>query len=119
EIARKYLCKIGLNNTQYAVAKHTDRKHLHLHIIANLVNNDGEVVNDSWIGLRGKKAAQKLTETYRLVPAKRKNLRLTHAEALTQNEASRYKIYEAILKNLPGCRDLRDLEKRLKKQGIG
>jgi hypothetical protein len=118
EIAQKYLEEIGIKNTQYAIAKHTDRAHLHLHIIANLVNNNGQVISDSHVGLRGKKAAQQLTEAYHLMPAKKKNLKLSHPEALTQNEAARYKIYEAILKTLPHCRNLSDLEKQLKEQNI-
>jgi hypothetical protein len=118
EIAKKYLEKIGMKNTQYAIAKHTDRAHLHLHIIANMVDNNGQVISDSHIGLRGKKAAQQLTEAYHLIPARKKNLELTHPEALTQNEAARYKIYEVILKTLPHCRGLSDLEQRLKEQGL-
>lgn len=118
EIARKYLEEIGIKNTQYAIAKHTDKAHLHLHIIANLVDNNGKVISDSWIGLNGKKIAGQLTEAYGLVPADRKNLKLTHLEALNQSEANRYKIYEAILKNLPHCRNIADLEERLKRQKI-
>lgn len=118
EIAKKYLEEIGIKNTQYAIAKHTDRAHLHLHIIANLVDNNGKVISDSYIGLKGKKIAGQLTEAYGLVPADRKNLKLTHLEALNQSEANRYKIYEAILKNLPHCRNISELEERLKKQKI-
>ncbi|MGH2642578.1 MAG: relaxase/mobilization nuclease domain-containing protein [Chitinophagaceae bacterium] len=118
EIAKKYLEEIGIKNTQYAIAKHTDRAHLHLHIIANLVDNNGKVINDGWMGLKGKKIAQQLTEAYGLVPADKKNLELTHLEALNQSEANRYKIYEAIRNNLPDCRTIEALEERLKKQGI-
>lgn len=118
EIAKKYLEEIGIKNTQYAITKHTDRAHLHLHIIANLVNNNGEIIKDSWVGLRGKKAAQKLTESYGLIPAERKNLELTHTEALNESEANRYKIYEAITSNLSHCRNMKDLEERLKRQKI-
>lgn len=110
--------EIGMKNTQHAIAKHTDEKHLHLHIIPNLVDNNGQVISDSHIGLRGKKVAQQLTEAYHLIPAKKKNLELTHREALTQNEAARYKIYEAILKSLPHCRNIQELEKNLKTEGI-
>ena len=50
EIARKYLKELGIVNTQYAVSKHTDKAHLHLHIVANMVNTDVGVISDSWIG---------------------------------------------------------------------
>ncbi|MEJ7674982.1 MAG: relaxase/mobilization nuclease domain-containing protein [Chitinophagaceae bacterium] len=55
EIAKEYLQKLGITNTQYSITKHNDKNHSHLHIIANLVNNNGGVIKDSWIGLKGKK----------------------------------------------------------------
>jgi hypothetical protein len=118
EIAKKYLNQLGIVNTQYAVSKHTDRTHLHLHIVANMVNNDGKSISDSYIGLRGKKIAQRLTREYKLIPALEKNLKLTHLENLSETEANRYKIYMAIAENLPYCRDMQEFEKRLLKLGI-
>jgi len=119
EIARKYLERLGIVNTQFAVTKHTDKAHLHLHIVANLVNNEGKAISDSWIGLRGKKVAQQLTQEYNLIPALRKDLSRTHLEALSKSEAIKYKIYEAIAKNLPNCANMEELEERLLKLGIG
>ncbi len=118
EIANKYLQELGIVNTQYAVSKHTDKAHLHMHIVANMVNNDGKAITDSWIGLRGKKIAQKLTLEYNLTQALEKNLKLTNLESLSQLEANKYKIYIAIAENLPECRTLEELEKRLLKHGI-
>lgn len=118
EIAQKYLEQLKIINTQYAIVKHTDKAHLHLHIVANMVNNYGKSINDSFIGLRGKKIAQKLTEEYKLVPAIRKDLEVTHLENLSETEANRYKIYIAIAQNLPHCRTMEDLESRLQKLGI-
>ncbi len=68
EIAKKYLERIGMINTQYVVAKHTDTEHPHMHVIANRVNNDGKSVAEGWIGLQlPKKApAQELTKEYGL-----------------------------------------------------
>jgi hypothetical protein len=118
EIAQKYLEQLKIVNTQYAIVKHTDKAHLHLHIVANMVGNDGKSINDSFIGLRGKKIAQKITEEYKLVPAIKKDLELTHLENLSETEANRYKIYMAIAVNLPHCRTMDDLESRLQKLGI-
>jgi Relaxase/Mobilisation nuclease domain len=118
EIAEKYLKALEIENTQYAISKHTDKAHLHLHILANMVNNEGRVISDSWIGLRGKKIAQKLTEEYKLVPAIEKNLKKTNLEALNEMESNKYKIYVAIAENLPKCRTLEELETSLLKLGI-
>lgn len=118
EIVGKYLQGLGIVNTQYAVSKHTDKAHLHLHIVANMVDNEGKTIPDGWIGLRGKKIAQALTKEYKLIPALGKNLQLTHLEALSQSEATRYEIYQAITAALPHCRTLDDLEQRLRQQDI-
>jgi hypothetical protein len=118
EIAKKYLEGIGIINTQYAIVKHTEKAHLHLHVIANMVNNDGKAIRDNWIALKGKKLAQKLTDEYRLIPALKKDLTLTHLEALSESEANKYKVFIAITENLPHCRTIEELERGLLKLGI-
>lgn len=118
EIAKKYLEGIGITNTQYAIVKHSEKAHMHLHVIANMVNNDGRSIPDNWIGLRGKKVAQQLTQEYRLVPALRKDLTLTNPQALSDSEANKYKVYMAISENLPKCRSMEELQIRLQQLGI-
>ncbi|MEO5996979.1 MAG: relaxase/mobilization nuclease domain-containing protein, partial [Chitinophagaceae bacterium] len=118
EIAKKYLDEIGITDTQYVITKHTDKAHLHMHIIANMVDNNGNVIKDNWIGYRGKKSAQRLTQEYKLIPALKKDLTLTHMESLNATEANRYLIYSAITEHLPKCRNMEELEAKLKKQRI-
>lgn len=118
EIAKEYLRKLNISNTQFAITKHTDRRHIHLHIVANLVDNNGRVISDSFLGLRGKKTAQQLTVQYNLVPAIRKNLEQTNYEALHKSERNKYKVYRAIVELLPKCKTMEDLEKKLLVQGI-
>jgi hypothetical protein len=117
-IAQEYLQKLGVVDTQYIITKHTDKAHPHLHIIANLVNNIGVFIEDGWIGLNGKKVAQALTEKYQLVPAHKKELKLTNLGALNEEEGTRYEIYQAIEAALPSCNSLNDLEAFLIKRGI-
>lgn len=117
-IALEYLEKLDIVSTQYAITKHSDKAHPHLHIVANMVGNDGRAISDRWIGIRGKKIAQELTRKYQLIPATKKNLQLTHLESLNNYEAARYRIYAAITEQLPKSRDMRELEFRLLKQGI-
>ena len=47
KVAQKYLESMGFKESQYVVAKHTDTKHPHIHILANRVTMHGEVVSDS------------------------------------------------------------------------
>lgn len=100
EIAEKYLEKLDITNTQYVITKHIDKSHQHLHILTNLVNNDGHTIKDNWIGLRSKKTAEKLTQDYKLIPAKGKNTGLTNVNNLNAREKTKYKIYEAITDHL-------------------
>jgi len=118
KIAKEYLAEMKITDTQFAIVKHIDKNHLHLHVLANLVNNNGETIKDNWIGLRGKKAAQKLTHIYGLKEAVSKNLALTNLEALNEREAKRYIIYQAILEKLPLSRSVHELKEELAKENI-
>jgi hypothetical protein len=118
EIAQKYLKELQIENTQYAITKHTDKDHQHLHILANLVNNKGVAIKDGWIGLKGKKVSQKLTKEYGLVPAEGKHLDKNNLQNLNAKEATRYVIYQTILNTLPKCKNLEGLIQHLVKQKI-
>lgn len=118
KIAKEYLDKIGITDTQYVITKHIDTSHLHLHIVANLVSNKGKAISDSWIGYRGKKVAQELTLKYQLVPAQKKELALTNLQALNTEEATRYEIYTGIQQLLPECNSMEQLSDKLLKLGI-
>ena len=117
-IATAYLVEMGLSNTQFAIVKHTDKDHPHVHLLANLVDNNGKSIKDSFMGLKGKKIAQRLTKEYGLTPATKKELTQTHPEALGEGERTRYQIYEAIKAALPFCDTLEDLAYRLERQDI-
>ncbi|HEY4111314.1 relaxase/mobilization nuclease domain-containing protein [Puia sp.] len=119
ELGERYLEKVGMADTQYVLVKHTDKEHLHVHILANRVNNDGEPIGKGLIIERGIKAARELTEEYGLRREAGKRLDRTHREALHEPDAKRYHIYEAIREVLPRCGGLDDLEKGLLEVGIG
>lgn len=118
ELGERFLEKIGMVNTQYALVKHTDKEHLHVHVLANKVNNDGEPIGKGLIIERGIDAAKELTEEYGLWQHEGKRLDRTHREALHEPDAKRYHIYEVIQEVLPRCRGLGDLEKGLLERGI-
>ncbi len=100
-------------NTQFVVVKHNDRDHLHTHIVCNRVDNDGKTIRDSFLGLRGKKAAQALTLHYGLKQALQKDLQRTHLERMNQYEATRYEIFRTVAELLPKCRSIDELKTRL------
>jgi len=118
EIGRKYMEKIDMAHTQYAFIKHTDKEHLHVHVIANRVDNDGKPTGEGLVIERSMKAARALTEEYGLRQEQGKRLDQTHLEALHQPDNRRYRIYQAIQEELPRCLSLEQLEEKLEQRGI-
>lgn len=118
ELAGKYLDKIGMVDTQFAVIRHTDTEHPHVHIIANRVNFQGKAISDSMIGRRAKAAAQELTRDFGLRPAEKKDISRTQIKAMSEPEQVRYRIYSAITSSLKRCPDLDELARRLKVRGV-
>jgi hypothetical protein len=64
EIGQKYLETIGIVDTQCILVKRTDSDGVTLHLIANMVNNEGKVIKDNYIWIRGEQAARKLTKQF-------------------------------------------------------
>lgn len=117
EIAREYMRRMGIVNTQYIVCRHTDREHQHLHIVANRVDNDGKTVSDSNDDVRNVKVCKALTREYGLHFSKGKmNVK---RDRLRGKDKIKYQIYDAIKAALPRCKCWSDLCDRLAKQGIG
>lgn len=117
EIAREYMRRMGIVNTQYIVSRHTDREHQHLHIVANRVDNDGKTVSDSNDDVRNVKVCKALTREYGLHFSKGKmNVK---RDRLRGKDKVKYQIYDAIKAALPHCNCWSDLCDRLAKQGIG
>ena len=47
EIARKWMERMGIRNTQYIIARHHDTRHPHCHLMFNRIDNDGNLIPDS------------------------------------------------------------------------
>jgi len=117
EIAREYMRRMGITNTQYIVCRHTDREHQHLHIVANRVDNDGNTISDSNDNVRNVKVCKALTREYGLHFSKGKmNVK---RDRLRGKDKVKYQIYDAVKAALPHCNCWSDLCDRLAKQGVG
>jgi hypothetical protein len=66
EIAKEYMQKMGITDTQFLVVRHHDAPHPHCHIVYNRVRNDGSTVPDSNIRLRNVTVCRELTERHGL-----------------------------------------------------
>ena len=118
EIAKAYLQRAGIVETQYSITKHIDKEHLHMHVIANLVNNNGKAISDSWLGARAKQVSQELTKEFQLIQAIQKNLALTNLESLSEYERIKYKIFEAVNGHISNAAIFRSCKQSFKNKSV-
>ena len=116
DIAKEYMQRMGITDTQYLLVRHLDQPHPHCHLVYNRVGNNGQTISDKNIKIRNAKVCRALTEKYglHLAPGK-ESVRREH---LREPDKTKYEIYDAIKTNLPNCGNWKDLEFRLKKHGI-
>ena len=114
EIAREYMRRMGIVNTQYIVCRHTDTAHPHLHIVANRVDNDGRTISDSNDSRRSVEICRALTNEYGLHIANGKDK--VRRDRLRGKDRIRYRIYDAVRAALATCRSWSELDKTLNRQ---
>lgn len=66
EIARRYLDHLGYRDQPYATYIHTDRRHIHVHIVSVRVGNDGLLIKDSFDKRRSIEWARQIEIEYGL-----------------------------------------------------
>ena len=116
DIAKEYMQRMGITDTQYLLVSHLDQPHPHCHLVYNRVSNDGQTISDKNIKIRNAKVCRALTEKYglHLAPGKESVRR----ERLREPDKTKYEIYDAIKTCLHNCGNWNDLEFRLKERGI-
>ena len=117
QIAKEYMQKMGITDTQYLLVRHLDQPHPHCHLVYNRVGNNGQTISNKNIKIRNAKVCRELTEKYGLYLAPGKDD--VRREQLREPDKTRYEIHDAIKGCLPKCKSWNELEGKLKEQGIG
>ena len=117
QIAKEYMQKMGITDTQYLLARHLDQPHPHCHLVCNRVGNNGQTISDKNIKIRNAKVCRELTEKHGLYLALGKDE--VRRERLREPDKTKYEIHDAIKGCLPKCKSWNELEGKLKEQGIG
>ena len=99
QIAHDYMKLMGIENTQYIIARHIDREHPHCHIVFNRVDNDGKTISDKNDFRRNEKVCKMLTAKYRLHFANGKDH--IKEERLRPYDKAKHEIYKALKEELP------------------
>lgn len=73
EIAQDYLEQMGYKDQPYAIYRHFDKEHPHVHIVSSQINSNRKKINDSHIYYRSQALTRALEEKYSITKAVEKN----------------------------------------------
>lgn len=70
KVTQNFIDKMKLGERQAIAFVHRDKDHTHVHLYVNRIDFKGQAYNDSFIGKRSQKAAEKVAEKMRLTTVK-------------------------------------------------
>ncbi|MHC5915615.1 MAG: relaxase/mobilization nuclease domain-containing protein [Nostoc sp.] len=87
EVADKYMSEMGYTANQYAIYRHSDRNHDHIHICASRISlDDGKITRDSWEYVRSEKIIRQLELEYGLQQTLNSKEKLSRAPSSGQQQ---------------------------------
>lgn len=98
------------------IVRHSDREHPHIHFILNRIDFNGERISDNNERLRSMKVCKDLTARHELYMSSGKENVKRHR--LREPDATKYRIYDTLVKNVPLSKSWEELDRRLKAEGI-
>lgn len=119
EIAREWMEGMGIANTQFAIIKHTDTKHPHVHIVASRIGDDGKTIIDSNNWKRSGSICRQLEEKYNLqrLPEVRQEKKINHS-ALKGRDAFKSECHLALQESLRNSKSIDQFVLLMKEKGI-
>ena len=117
QIAREYMGRMGISDTQYLVARHYDKEHPHIHLVFNRVDNNGKTISDRNDRFRSEKSCKELTREYGLYFASGKEK--VKENRLREPDKTKYEIYNSLKIIVPHSHSWEQAIRALKDQNIG
>ena len=116
QVAKEYMEKMGIKDTQYVIVRHHNTPNPHCHLIFNRVDNNGKRISDgNWLK-RNVRVCKELKQKYGLTFGEGKSQ--TRTERLRPNERVRYEMAADVKSALKDSRNWRDFSNNLKSYGI-
>lgn len=115
-LAKEYLKKMKIQDTQYLIVKHRDKDHPHIHIVYNRVSNNGKTISDNFQKQRNVQVAKELTlkHGFYLSPGKER----VNRQQLKGEDKIKYELFDTIKAAGKKVKNINELIKVLAKQGI-
>lgn len=115
-IAKEYLQKMKIQDTQVLIVKHKDREHPHIHIVYNRVNNNGKTIADNFQHLKNIKISKELTLKYGMHIGQGKQK--VNRSQLKGIDKLKYELHDTIKAASKKVSNMVGLKYELTKQGI-
>ena len=115
-IALEYMKRMGIQNTQFFIARHFDKEHPHVHIAFNRIDNNGNTISDKHERLRSARICKELTQKYGLHMANGKDN--VKRERLKEPDKTKYELYDILKTEVGRCGNWNVLVANLKRQGV-
>lgn len=115
-LAKEYLQKMEIRETQYLIVKHQDTEHPHLHIVYNRVDNRGKTIPDNFGKQRSVEVAKEMTLKYGFYLSQGKEN--VNRDRLKGRDKVKYELYDAIKLASKKVKNIAELQQLLAKQGI-
>ena len=117
DIAKEYLRRMGIVNTQYVMSRHHDKPHPHVHIAYNRIDNDGNAITGDQGFRKSARITQVLTREYDLTFSKGK--KKVNRDRLKGKAAVKYRVYDTVTEVLKTSRSMETLKAALAARDIG
>ena len=112
-IALEYMERMGIKDTQFFIARHFDKKHPHVHIAFNLIDNNGNTISDRHERLRSTRICKELTLKYGLLMANGKEN--VKRNRLKEPDKTKYELYDILKAEVVRCGNWNILVANLKR----
>lgn len=116
-IAKEYLQKMKIQDTQVLIVRHKDKEHPHVHIIYNRVDNEGKTIPDNFQHLKNFKISKELTLKYGMHIGQNKEK--VNRQQLKGIDKLKYELHDTIKSVSQKINSMAELKQELLKQGIG
>ena len=116
QIAKEYMQKMGITDTQYLLVRHLDQPHPHCHLVYNRIGYDDKVISSQGDYKRNEIATKLLKDRYGLTYAEDKGK--TNVEKLHASERVKYEIFNAVKAALKRSGTWKEFNDYLLRRGI-
>jgi len=116
EIARDYMSRMNIHDTQFIAVRHYDKEHPHIHLCINRIDNNGKIITNKNDRYRSSKICKELTRENGLYFASGKEN--VKRNRLKEPDKTKYEIYDALQQCIPISNNWNALINNLQQKGI-